>query len=128
MKLGLFNAKIRNEHRRYIHRLIYPLNEQDLLCHSIQNVSLILVTSLLDGGLKWVNFVIITVEKLDNGFVLVAHVVSRSTSHVPTLHVTFFAHAKFQHCEHSNYLVLSKKFVPGLAADDNTTLIRFKSI
>ena len=62
VKLGLFNAKIRNENRRYIHRLIYQLNEQDLLCHSIWNVSLILVTSLLDGGLKWVNFVIITVE------------------------------------------------------------------
>ena len=35
VKLGLFNAKIRNENRRYIHRLIYQLNEQDLLCHSI---------------------------------------------------------------------------------------------
>ena len=35
MKLGLFNAKIRNENRRYSHRLIYQLNEQDLLCHSI---------------------------------------------------------------------------------------------
>ena len=62
VKLGLFNAKIRNENRRYIHRLIYQLNEQGLLCHSILNVSLILVTSLLDGGLKWVNFVIITVK------------------------------------------------------------------
>ena len=63
VKLGLFNAKIRNENRRYIHRLIYQINEQDLLCHSIENVSLILVTSLLDGGLKWVNFAKITVEK-----------------------------------------------------------------
>ena len=63
VKLGLFNAKIRNENRRYIHRLIYKLNEQDVLCHSAQNVSLILVTSLLGGGLKWVNFDIITVEK-----------------------------------------------------------------
>ena len=45
MKLGLFNAKIHNENGRYIYRLIYQLNEQDLLCHSIQNVSLILVTS-----------------------------------------------------------------------------------
>ena len=35
VKLGLFNAKIRNENHRYIHRLIYQLNEQDLLCHSI---------------------------------------------------------------------------------------------
>ena len=35
VKLGLFNAKIRNENRRYIHRLIYQINEQDLLCHSI---------------------------------------------------------------------------------------------
>ena len=35
VKLGLFNSKIRNENRRYIHRLIYQLNEQDLLCHSI---------------------------------------------------------------------------------------------
>ena len=35
VKLGLFNAKIRNENRRYIHRLIYQLNEKDLLCHSI---------------------------------------------------------------------------------------------
>ena len=35
VKLGLFNAKIRNENRRYIHRLTYQLNEQDLLCHSI---------------------------------------------------------------------------------------------
>ena len=35
VKLGLFNAKIRNENRRYIHRLIYQLNEQDLLCYSI---------------------------------------------------------------------------------------------
>ena len=51
-EVGLFNAKLRNENRRYIHRLIYQLNEQDLLCHSIENVSLILVTSLLDGGLK----------------------------------------------------------------------------
>ena len=63
MKLGLFNAKIRNENRCDIHGLIYQFNEQDLLCHSIQNVSLILVTSLLDGGLKWVNFNIISVEK-----------------------------------------------------------------
>ena len=63
VKLCLFNAKIRNENRRYIHRLIYHLNEQDLLCHSTENVSLILVTSLLDEGLKWANFVIITVEK-----------------------------------------------------------------
>ena len=63
MQLGLFNAKIRNENHRYIHRLIYQLNEQDLLCHSIQNVSLILVTSLIDGGLKKVHFDIITVEK-----------------------------------------------------------------
>ena len=35
VKLGLFNAKIRNENRRYIHRLIYQINEQDLLCYSI---------------------------------------------------------------------------------------------
>ena len=63
VKLGLFNAKIRNENCRYIHRLIYLINEQDLLCHSIWNVSLILVTSLFDGGLKWVNFDVITVEK-----------------------------------------------------------------
>ena len=35
VKLGLFNAKIPNENRRYIHRLIYQLNEQDLLCHAI---------------------------------------------------------------------------------------------
>ena len=35
VKLGLFNAKIHNENRRYIHRLIYQINEQDLLCHSI---------------------------------------------------------------------------------------------
>ena len=35
VKLGLFNAKIRDENRRYIHRLIYQINEQDLLCHSI---------------------------------------------------------------------------------------------
>ena len=35
LKLGLFNAKIRNENRRYIHRLIYQINEQDLLCNSI---------------------------------------------------------------------------------------------
>ena len=35
VKLGLFNAKICNENgRRYIQRLIYQLNEQDLLCHS----------------------------------------------------------------------------------------------
>ena len=30
VKLGLFNAKICNENRCYIHRLIYQLNEQDL--------------------------------------------------------------------------------------------------
>ena len=53
LKLGLFNAKIHNENGRYIHRLIYQVNEQDLLCHSIWNVSLILATSLLEGGLKW---------------------------------------------------------------------------
>ena len=35
VKLGLFHAKIRNENRHYIHRLIYQLNEQDVLCHSI---------------------------------------------------------------------------------------------
>ena len=35
VKLGLFNAKIRTENRRYIHRLIHQINEQDLLCHSI---------------------------------------------------------------------------------------------
>ena len=35
VKLGLFNAKIRNENRRYIHRLLYQINEQDLLCHSM---------------------------------------------------------------------------------------------
>ena len=35
VKLGLFNATIHNGNRRYIHRLIYQLNEQDLLCHSI---------------------------------------------------------------------------------------------
>ena len=35
VKLGLFNAKICNENRRYIHRLIYQINEQDFLCHSI---------------------------------------------------------------------------------------------
>ena len=35
VKLGLFNAKIRNENRRYIHKLMYQINEQDLLCHSI---------------------------------------------------------------------------------------------
>ena len=35
VKLGLFNAKICNENRCYIHRLIYQINEQDLLCHSI---------------------------------------------------------------------------------------------
>ena len=35
VKLGLFNAKIRNENCRYIHRLMYQLNKQDLLCHSI---------------------------------------------------------------------------------------------
>ena len=35
VKLGLFNAKIHNENRRYIHRLIYQLNEKDLLCHSM---------------------------------------------------------------------------------------------
>ena len=62
VKLGLFNAKICNENRCFIHRLTYQLNEQDFLCHSAQNVSLILVTSLLDGGLKWVYFVIITVK------------------------------------------------------------------
>ena len=75
-------------------------------------MSLILVTSLLDGGLKWVNFVIITVEKQDNGFILVAYVVSRSTLHVPTLHATLFAHAKFQYCEHSNYFVILQKVGP----------------
>ena len=52
VKLGLFNTKIHNENGRYIHRLIYQVNEQDLLCHSIQNVSFIVATSLLDGGLK----------------------------------------------------------------------------
>ena len=80
VRLGLFNAKIRNEKCRFIHRLVYQINEQDLFCHSIQNVSLILVTSLLDGGLKWVNFDVITVEKqvLVN-CVLVAYVASHST-------------------------------------------------
>ena len=34
VKQGLFNAKIHNENGRYIHRLIYELNEQDLLGHS----------------------------------------------------------------------------------------------
>ena len=61
-------------------------------------------------------------ENKDNGFVLVAYVVSRSTLHVPTLHVTFFAHAKFQHCKHSNYFVILQKWVPGFAAEDNTIL------
>ena len=84
-KLGLFNAKLRNENRRYIHRLIYQLNEQDLLRHSIKNVSLILVTSLLDGGLKWVNFDIITVEK--QGHLLCFGCVRRITFNV-TCNVT----------------------------------------
>ena len=35
VKLGVFNAKMRNENGHYIPRLIYQLNEQDLLCHSI---------------------------------------------------------------------------------------------
>ena len=34
VKQGLFNAKIHNENGRYIHRLIYEFNEQDLLGHS----------------------------------------------------------------------------------------------
>ena len=34
VKQGLFNAKIHNENGRYIHRLIYELNEQDLPGHS----------------------------------------------------------------------------------------------
>ena len=61
-------------------------------------------------------------EKEGNGFVLVAYVVSRSTLHVPALHVTFFAHAKFQHCEHSNYFVILQKVGPilQLAAEDNS--------
>ena len=35
VKLGLFNAKIRNENCLNIHIIKYQLNEQDLLCHSI---------------------------------------------------------------------------------------------
>ena len=31
VKQGLFNAKIHKENGRYIHRLIYELNEQDLV-------------------------------------------------------------------------------------------------
>ena len=53
VKAGPFNAKIQNKNDRYTHKLTYQLNEQHLLSHSIQNVSLILVTSLLDGHLKW---------------------------------------------------------------------------
>ena len=34
----------------------------------------------------------------------------------------FVAHAKFQHCEHSNYFVILQKWVPGLAAEDNRVL------
>ena len=34
VKQGLFNAKIHHENGRCIHRLIYELNEQDLLGHS----------------------------------------------------------------------------------------------
>ena len=35
VKLGLLNVKLHNENRRYIHRLVYQLNEQNLLYHSI---------------------------------------------------------------------------------------------
>ena len=34
LKQGFFNAEIHNENGLYIHRLIYELNEQDLLGHS----------------------------------------------------------------------------------------------
>ena len=39
VKQGLFNAKIHDENGRYIHRLIYELNEQDLLGHSHPELS-----------------------------------------------------------------------------------------
>ena len=35
----------------------------------------------------------------------------------------FFAHPKFQHCEHSNYFVILQKWVPGLTEEDNTIII-----
>ena len=88
VKLGLFNAKICNENRCFIHRLTYQVNEQDLLCHSAQNVSLILVTSLLDGGLKWVYFVIITVK--NQGQWLCFGCVRRITLTVTRSNVTCF--------------------------------------
>ena len=127
MKLGLFNAKIRNDNRRYIHRLIYQLNEKDLLCHSIQNVSLILVTSLLDGGLKWVNFVIITVEK--QGQWLCFGCVCRIT-----LNITLYMFQRYMLCSllmqsfnilyTLTILLFSKKWAPGLAAEYNSPFPR----
>ena len=121
MKLGLFNAKIRNETRRYIHRLMYQLNEQDLLCHSIQNVSLIMLTSLLDGGLKWVNFVIITVEK--QGQWLCFGCVRRIKLNVTCSNVTCMLRSlltqSFNIVNTLIILLFSKKWVPGFAAEDN---------
>ena len=37
---------------------------------------------------------------------------SRSTLHVTLLGESFFAHAKFQHCEHSSYFVIHQKVDP----------------
>ena len=77
MKLGLTNAKIRNENHRHTYRQIYKLNEYGLLCHFAQTASLILLTSLLDRCLKWANFDKMTVEKQYTCFILVAYVVPK---------------------------------------------------
>ena len=86
-------------------------------------VSLILVKSLLDGGLKWVNFVIITVEKTRTKALFWL-----STSYHTQRYIfqCYMLHSlltqSFNIVNTPVILLFSKKWVPGFAAEDNNTI------
>ena len=84
------------------------------------NVSLILVSSLLDRGLKWSISASSQWKKRSTCFILVAHVVSRSRLHITLLPNCSSLMQSFNIVNTPVILLFSKKWVPGLSEEDNT--------
>ena len=108
-------AKYRMKTATIFIRLIFQLNEQDFLCHWLWNVSLILVTSLLDRGLKWS---ILTSSQWKNK----EHLLCFGCACRITFNVTCNRPLLTQSFRIVNIpiiLLFSKKWVAGLTDEDN---------
>ena len=124
VKLGLFNDKIRNENRCYIHRLKYQHNEQDFTLSFY-------IEAIFDLGniIAWRRFEVGQFRQNHSGKTRIMALFWLHTSY-HTQRYMFQRYMlrslltqSFNVVNSTIILLFSKKWVPGFAAEDNIDLI-----